>query len=221
MSDDVKARRYDASRRQAQAEQTRQDVVAAAHELFLEHGYRGTTVAAVARAGGVVPETVYRGFGGKAGLFTAVVEAAVAGGFARAQVPVDDRPAIKAVIAELDPRRQIELYADTQPGIHARQGPLQRVLAGAVAVDPELADVADRMEAGRLAGMGRFAALLAERGVLRPGLSVDDARDVLWTLNSHAVHDMLVARRGWSPQRYRDWLADALAHALLAPEGDC
>jgi hypothetical protein len=39
--------------------------------------------------------------------------------------------------------------------------------------------------------MGRFARLLADRGVLRPGLSAEEARDLLWTLNSLAVHDLL------------------------------
>ncbi len=63
--------------------------------------------------------------------------------------------------------------------------------------------------------MGRFARRLADRGVLRPGLSADDARDVLWTLNSMAVHDLLVVQRGWPPERYRDWLAHTLAAALL------
>jgi hypothetical protein len=63
--------------------------------------------------------------------------------------------------------------------------------------------------------MGRFAQLLADRGVLRPGLSVEEARDLLWTLNSLAVHDLLVVKRGWSPERYRHWLAATLAQALL------
>jgi hypothetical protein len=53
------------------------------------------------------------------------------------------------------------------------------------------------------------------RGALRPDLSVQAARDVLWTLNSHAVHNLLVIQRGWPPQRYRDWLAATLARALL------
>ena len=30
-----------------------------------------------------------------------------------------------------------------------------------------------------------------------------------------AVHHLLVTQRGWSPERYRDWLADTLARALL------
>jgi hypothetical protein len=139
----------------------------------------------------------------------------VAGGADRAQVPSDQRPAIRAVIAETDPHRQLELYAATQPGIHARAGPLLRVLIGAAATDAELAKLWAQIENERLNGMGRFAGLLADRGVLRPELSVEDARDLLWTLNSLAVHDLLVQQRGWSPERYRDWLAAALARELL------
>jgi AcrR family transcriptional regulator len=216
MSEGVKPRRrYDSRRRQAQAAQTRHDILIAAHEPFLQRGYAGTTLASIATAAGVVVETIYRAYGSKAGLFKAVVEAAVAGGAARAERPPDERPAIQAVIAETDPRRQLELYAATQPGIHARVGPLLRVLGEAAAAEPELAEVSRQLEAQRLAGMGRFAQLLADRGALRPDLPVQDARDVLWTLNAHAVHDLLVTQRGWSPERYRDWLADTLARALL------
>jgi AcrR family transcriptional regulator len=216
MSEDVKPRRrYDSTRRQAQAAQTRQDILAAAHRLFLERGYAGTTLAAIAQAAGVVVETIYRAYGSKAELLKAVVRAAVAGGAARAAVPPEQRPAIQAVIAEPDPRRQFELYAATQPGIHARAGPLLRVLVGAAAADPELAGVWAQLEQERLAGMGRFARQLADRGVLRPGLSADEARDLLWTLNSLAVHDLLVLERGWPPERYRDWLAATLTRALL------
>lgn len=38
---------------------------------------------------------------------------------------------------------------------------------------------------------------------------------MLWTINSHALHRMLVIERGWTPERYRDWLADMLAYALI------
>ncbi len=71
------------------------------------------------------------------------------------------------------------------------------------------------MEAWRLRGQGRLVGLLAERGALRAGLSVEDARDVCWTLCSLAVHDLLVIERGWTSDKYRDWLAQALQEALL------
>ena len=216
MSDEVKPRRrYDSSRRRAQAALTREDILAAAHEAFVERGYASATVASIAQAAGVVVETVYRSFDGKAGLFRAVVEAAVAGGAARAETAPDDRPAIRALIAQPDPREQLRLYARTQPGIHERLGPLFRVAAAAAASDAELAGVWRELEDSRRAGMGRFAGLLAERGALRAGLSVDEAADLLWTLASHQVHELLVVQRGWSAERYQTWLADALARELL------
>jgi AcrR family transcriptional regulator len=196
--------------------QTRRDIVRAATRLFLERGYPGTTMPAIATEARVVVETVYRAFPGKAGLFKAVVETAVAGGAERAEVPVERRPAIAAVIEERDPRRQLELYSATQPGIHRRAGPLLRALRGAAALDPELARLWAELEAQRLAGLGQFGALLASREVLRADLSAEEARDIIWTLCSLAVHDLLVVERGWSPDRYREWLAQALVSELLA-----
>lgn len=213
---DVKPRRrYDARRRQTQAAQTRQDIVAAARAVFEREGYAGATMGSIAQTAEVVVETIYRAFGSKAGLFQAVIRAAVAGGAARAEVPVERRPAIQAIIAEHDPRRQLSLYAATQPGIHARSGPLLRVLIEGARTDPDLAKVWQELEAERLAGMQRFADLLAERGVLRADLSLEVARDTLWTLNSLVVHDLLVVQRGWSAERYCDWLSTTLAAALL------
>jgi AcrR family transcriptional regulator len=219
MVDDVKPRRYDSRRRQEQAEQTRRDITAAAGALFREHGYGTVSMPQIAAEAGVAVETIYRSFGSKAGLFKAVVEAAVAGGASRASVRPEERPAIRAVIEEQDPRRQLELYAATQPGIHRRSGPLLRALVGAASGDAELRTLWDELEAGRLRGQGQLAGLLAERGVLRPGLSVDEARDVIWTLCSLAVHDALVLARGWTSERYATWLAAVLARELLSESG--
>ena len=213
----VKARRhYDSRLRRAQAAQTRQALVAAALDLFLDQGYAETTIAAIAKAAGVAVETIYRAFGSKAALFKSVVEAAVAGGVARAAVPVEQRPAIKAMIEEQDPRRLLERHAATQPGIHVRAGPLYRVLWEAAAAEPDLAQVWVHLEAQRLKGMKSIAGLLSQRGALRPGLSIREAADVLWTINSLAVYDLLVVQRGWPPQRYRDWIAATNAQAILA-----
>ena len=218
MSDEVKPRRrYDSTRRRAQVERTRADIIEAAAALFVDRGYAGTTLAAVAQAAGVVVETIYRGFGGKARLLTAVVEAAVAGGAARAQTPVDRRAAIRAVASDPDARGQLARYAATQPGVHARMGPLLTVLAAAASTDPELQAVWDDMQAARLAGMQRLAQSLADKDALRTDVTAAEAADLLWTLCSHPVYDQLVVRRGWTPERYEAWLADALTHGLLSP----
>ena len=216
MTDDVKPRRrYRSTRRADQAAQTRRDIVTAAGLLFRDRGYAGVAMPVIAKEAGVGVETIYRAFGSKAGLFKAAIDAAVAGGTSRAERPVEDRPAIRALIEEPDPRRQVERYAATQPGIHRRSGPLLRALSGAAATDPELRALWDEIESARLTGQGRFVGMLAERGALRPGLSVEDGRDGLWTLCSLAVYDMLVESRGLSAERYQSWLTQSLMSLLL------
>jgi AcrR family transcriptional regulator len=216
MSPPVKTRRpYDSRRRRAQAAQTRHDIETAADNLFRERGYASTSMPAIAAEAGVVVETIYRAFGSKAGLFKAVIEAALAGGSERAELPPAERPAIRAVIEEADPRRKLELYAATQPGVHGRSGPLYRVLVAAADTDPELKAVLDGMETRRLHGLGSLAGQLVESGELRSELSVEDARDLIWTLCSTPVHDLLVRERKWTSERYRDWLAAALKRELL------
>ena len=59
--------------------------------------------------------------------------------------------------------------------------------------------------------------MLAERRALRPGLDVEEARDVTWTLCALANYDLLVTARGWSDERYERWLATSLQAALLPP----
>jgi AcrR family transcriptional regulator len=216
MTEDVKPRRpYRSTKRAAHVAQTRRDILASAGALFRERGYAGVSMPVIAREAGVAVETIYRAFGSKAGLFSAVVESAVAGGAARAEVPVLERPAIRAINEERDAKRQIQLYAATQPGIHRRAGPLLRALAGASATDPELRDLWERIETGRLQGQAGFVKMLASRGALRPEISVEEGRDGLWTLTSLAVWDLLVTRLGWTAERYEGWLADRLIDLLL------
>jgi len=223
MAERVKPRRrYESPRRAAQAAQTRRDIVTAAGLLFRERGY-GVPLADIAGEAGVVVETIYRIFGNKAALFRAAVEALLAGGAGRAEIPLEERPAIRAMLEEPDPRKQVAAYAATQPGIHRRAGPLLRALRDARGTDQELARLWDEMEAWRLEGQGRFVQMLGGRGALRPGLTVDAGIDIVWTLCSLAVYDLLVLGRGWDDERYQAWLTDALARellgiGLLAPE---
>jgi AcrR family transcriptional regulator len=191
------------------------DVLTAARELFPERGYARTTINDVATAAGVAVETIYRAFGSKATLFKGVVEAAIAGGADRAIIPPEQRPAVRRMAEELDPRRVLELHAATQPGIHARTGPYNRVLREAASSDPDFADVWRQLEAQRLAGMRRLAQHLHDLGALRPGLSVKEAAEILWTVNSHAVYELLVVQCGWRAERYRDWIIATNVHTLL------
>ncbi len=52
---------------------------------------------------------------------------------------------------------------------------------------------------------------------LRPELDHGTTRDIFWMLTGRDVYRMLVRERGWSSQKYQDWLADTLVHSLLTP----
>ncbi len=214
MSDSVKSRRrYDSSRRQEQARENRRVVLEAARRMFLERGYAATTVGAIAAEARVSVETVYKAFGNKPGLVKAVVDVAIVGD--DEPVPMLQRELVRRIEAETDPRRKLAMYGEHLAESAPRRVPVELLVRAAAASDPGAARVWEQLEAERLTGMGFFARHLNEGGHLRPGVTVDEARDVLWTCNSAEVYDLLVLRRGWSPERYGRWVADTLAAALF------
>jgi AcrR family transcriptional regulator len=214
MTERVKPRRrYDSSRRREQARLTRRAVLEAARGLFLDRGYAGTTVTAVAEAAGVSVETVYKAFGNKPGLVKGVFDAAIVGD--DKPVPMLQRESVARMRAEPDPRRKLLMYGEHLAEAGPRAGRLQLLIRSAAANDPDAAAVWHQMLEERLTGMSVFARHLHEEGHLRPDVSFEQARDVLWTYNAVELYELLVLQRGWDPERYGRWIAEALIAALL------
>ena len=206
-------RRYDSRGRQEQAGRSRWAMLQAARRLFLDRGYAATTMPAIAAAAGVSVQSVYKAFGNKPALLKAVFDVAIGG--VDEPVPVLQREALGRVRAEPDPYRKLSLYGEFVAEVTPRHVPIQLLARAAATADPEAAGVWDQLRAERLAGLTLFARALHQDGHLRPGVSVDEARDLLWTYNSPELYELLVLQRGWTPQRYGRWLADALTAALL------
>jgi AcrR family transcriptional regulator len=214
MAEDVKTRRsYNSAHRQEQARRTRWTIVQAAHQLFLEFGFGATTLPAVAERAGVSVQTVYKHFANKAGLAKAVFDTAMAGD--DDSRPMRDREALSAVRAETDPRRRFELYGQFLAQVAPRHVPVQLLIRDAATSDTDAATVWERLQDERVQGMTLFAKHLHQDGHLAPGISVQEARDVLWTYNSAELFQLLVLQRGWSPRRYGTWIGRQLASALL------
>jgi AcrR family transcriptional regulator len=68
------AKRYSMELRAAAAEATRERILAAAYDLFLEHWYDDVTISGIAERAGVSGQTVLNHFGGKEDLLAAVHE---------------------------------------------------------------------------------------------------------------------------------------------------
>ena len=186
----------------------------AARQLFLEHGFAATTMPAIASTAGVSVQTVYKSFGNKPRLAKAVFDVAMAGD--DEPVPMLQRALLGRVRDEPDPRKRFRLYGEFLAEVAPRHVPVQLVIRDAASSDPEAQAVWAELQAERLNGMTLFARALHDDGSLRPGISMSEARDVLWTYNSAELFQLLVLERGWSPKRYGRWIADALIAALIA-----
>ncbi|MGH9188087.1 MAG: TetR/AcrR family transcriptional regulator [Acidimicrobiales bacterium] len=214
MTDHVKRRRrYDATRRQAQAQENRRAVISAAHRLFLDGGFAATTMTAIAGAAGVSVQTVYKVFGTKAGVAKAVFDVAIAGD--DEPLTMLERPSLAKVRDEPDPRQKFRLYGEFLAEVSPRHVPVQIVIRDAAASDPDALAVWADLQTERLTGNAMFAEHLQQLGALRRGISTSEARDVIWAYNSPEVFQLLVLDRGWPPERYGAWIADALTAALL------
>ena len=114
-----------------------------------------------------------------------------------------------AVRNETDPRRKLQRYGEHLAAVAPRHVPFQLVILDAAANDSEADNLWQQLQAERLGGMTMFANALATEGHLRADVTADDARHVLWMYNSAEVYRLLVVDRGWSPERYGAWIADA------------
>lgn len=215
MTESVKTRRYDNTRRQAQARATRADVVAAARDLFVQRGYAATTIEAIGEAADTPLATVYRLFGSKRGILAAVLDVSFVGD--DEPITMHERPAVQAAFAEADPRRLLTSFARICRELLDRSAPIQHVLRGAATVDPEVAELLALVRSQRLEGQSRVACALAARGALAEGITEAAAADTIYTLMAPEVHHILTVERAWSADRYERWLANSLCTLLLPP----
>jgi len=70
------------------------------------------------------------------------------------------------------------------------------------------------LEADRLKRMTHNASSLANAGHLRPGITVRQAADVLWTYSAPELYELLVLRRGWPVKRFGQFITDGMIVAL-------
>lgn len=189
-------------------------MLSAAGELFVLRGYTGTTVEAIARRSQVSVQTIYNTVGGKPAILKSVYDMFLAGdGLA---IPISERPAARAMREVRDPATFLHLYAEMSSGIVDRLGGLLPVLiTEAAAGNRDTLRVVEAIEAERAAGAYAVAKLFAARFGLRPGLSISEAADLLWTLTSPDLANRLLYRRGWSLPRWSDWLAQMMAVSLI------
>ena len=198
---------------QARTRRTRAAVVDAARALFAERGFAATTIEAISDLSDTPQATVYRLFASKLGILKAVLDVSIAGDDEPASML--ERPQVRALLADPDPRHQLAELAALLHDVMARTAPMHRLLVDAARSDPEAASLLAAIARQRGEGQNRVARSLARAGALRPGLRERDAADIIHALASPEVYGLLVLDRGWSGPRYEGWLTAILTDQLL------
>lgn len=212
MSQHVKRRRrYDSSKRRADAANRRQSVLTAAGELFQQRGFAPTTVAAVADRAGVSPETVYKNFGGKTGLVRALYGQAIRG---EGPVPAEQRS--NRLRTHADALDVVRGWSRLATEVAPRVVPLLLLVRDAAVLDVASRGLLAELDGARHRRMADNAEFLHAAGHLRPGMTTAMAADLMWSISAPEMFELLVLRRGWSLEQYADFVYGAIANGLLA-----
>lgn len=206
-------RRYDTERRRAGALQTRRAILEAATTLFTTHGYGATSLQAIADEAGVAVQTIYATLTNKPTVLAEALDVAIAGD--DVPVAVNQRDWMTEVWSAETGERRLRAYAEAVGQIMERASDMFTVVTNAALSDPRLVELEHETQRRRREGASKVVASVTEVSDLAPGLTLERATDIVWLLNSPAVHQQLVRSSGWPTEDYVGWLAAALQRELL------
>jgi AcrR family transcriptional regulator len=215
---EVKGQKPGGQRGQARTRLARRAVVDAARTLFLERGYGATTIEAISALSDVPPATVYRLFSSKRGILKSLLDVSIVGD--DEAVPLADRPHVRSLVADPDPKNQLAGFVGVTAQVNSRTAPVYRILVSAAASEPDAAALLDELTQQRQRGQRLVARTLARAHALAPELRERDAADIIHALMSPEIYRLLVVDRGWTPERYEAWLIGILIDQLLPPPAD-
>ena len=200
-------RAYSSQLRAQGAEDTQQRILEAARSLFGRLGIDSVTIASIGKKAGVAGSTVYAIYGSKDGLLRALMEQSLFGSrFQSAQA---------LLRGEDDPVKLIEMTPRVSRAIYESEASDLGLLRHASGFSPALRKMEEEFERLRYDAQEQRVRSLFEAGKARRGLSLEEARRILWMYTSRDVYRMLVHEAGWTPDEYQTWLSATLLEALV------
>lgn len=201
-----KRRTYDSAKRSQAASDTRERILDASRGLFARSGVDAVTIAELASDAGVAVSTVYALFTSKTGILRALMERAIFnGGYERRLARLE---------AVEDPKERLRLTASVASAIYQGEAREISLLRGSSALSPELREIEAEFETRRYDLQRARIEAIDAAGLLKQGLTVKAARDIMWMLTGRDTFRMLVVESGWSPEAYEEWLAETLVRTL-------
>ena len=199
-------RKYEQGLRAEAAEETRKRILDTLAARLRAEPSRPVSVEEIARGAHVARSTIYLIFGSRAGLFDALAaELFRSGEFAK----------VEAAVAEPDARDHLRGGYRGGAEMFAAHRDVFRVLYSMAALDANaVGGAVERLEEARAKGMERLARRLAEQDLLRPGVTVEDAANLIWLLASFDAFDLLYTGRGMSVDEIVDLLVGTAERSL-------
>jgi AcrR family transcriptional regulator len=205
----VSTRHYEQRARAEEAEKTRRRILDAVVTRLRASPSEPVSVERIAEMAGVARSTVYAIFGSRAGLFDAVGQDLGERLGYRRLVEASHHPNAREAFRG-GMRAASEMLAGERD--------IWRALHSMAKLDEEaVGGVVARREEERAAAMARIAAQLHEQGHLRPGVSAEEANDILWVISSFESFDLLYSGRGLPLDTVIERLTDAAERALMRP----
>lgn len=205
-------RKYDNSTREESARATRRRILDSAYALLTDGGYGALSVAALAAAADVSPQTVYNSIGGKGAVLKACYDVTLAGD--DEDTPMSDRPEFRAMFEVSDAVAFLTAYAAWSRVVYDRVAPIIGAVSAPGVGDAGAREFAETIERERRIGTTGAMTALRDNHGLPASVTLDQAVDIAWTLNSPEVYDRLVRRCGWTPAEYEQWLRKQLTASL-------
>jgi AcrR family transcriptional regulator len=168
-------------------------------------------MAAIAAEAGVAVQSLYLRFGSKLEILKAALDVAIVGDVE--PVPLLERPWVGELVQAQEGSEAVRLFVRVVKGILSRTYPIYAVVQAAAA--SEAGELLAENKRQRYVGIRTVAQELGRKPGFAPGLSVETAADLLYSLASEDYYGLLVADRSWAPDEWERWCADILVGILF------
>ena len=193
--------------RDRRAQQTREEILQAARQLFAERGYSRTSVRDIAEAAGISAQTVYDSFGSKQALVARLND------LIDAEARVGE--IVGAAVRSEDPRAVAAMSAGVTRSIVENCGDILHALVTGAAAEPELRSVLDEGHRRHVEGARSVVRNLKKLGALGNRVDTRAAADTLAAITDFQFALLLRDGYGWSLDRIETWMADTSRALLL------
>ncbi len=199
-------RSYRSTVRDERADETRRRIAAAAQDLFVQHGFAGTTVADIAERAGVATPTVYATFGSKGAIIKALLT--------QMEGNADSASWIQRIKQGPTPQAKLAAFAEWTTVLLSSSKLMIKAASGA-ATEPAMMELRAEGDRRRREGLRGLIGALALDGALPKRLSEGRALDRAWMVTGVDLYLSATDGCGWSDDEYQQWLTALLHEQLL------